>query len=266
MKKVVIIYDNRMIPNKKIQTIIGNQKYGNIVLKRETLFEKYNKIFSEVECIEDVIILNNEIEKDILLNKLSTYNGVNFMHISSNIIYTNIEEMKIIINKAGYAEENIIVKSTDNGIIIYKNIHDYKFFLQNSKIEEEKYDEMESNSFVNLEKYNEFLKYISGGFDARFFNSMKSDDNIVIKSSRDKEKMKKESMYYQLLPDEMKKWMVMPYNYQETEDGASYTMERLFVPDLAIRWTHGAIDENEMKNILEKVFYYINTRKSKNCR
>lgn len=263
MKKVVIIYDNRMIPNKKIQTIIGNQKYGNIVLKRETLFEKYNKIFSEVECIEDVIILNNEIEKDELLNKLSTYNGVNFMHISSNIIYTNIEEMKIIINKAGYAEENIIVKSTDNGIIIYKNIHDYKFFLQNSKIEEEKYDEMESNSFVNLEKYNEFLKYISGGFDARFFNSMKSDDNIVIKSSRDKEKMKKESMYYQLLPDEMKKWMVMPYNYQETEDGASYTMERLFVPDLAIRWTHGAIDENEMKNILEKVFYYINTRKSK---
>lgn len=263
MRKVVIVYDNTVVPNRKIQTIIGNQKYGEIVLKRETLFEKYNKIFEGEECIENVVILNSIEDKEKLIDKLSQYNDTNFMHIFSNVIYTNKEELSIIIQKACYVEENIVVKSTDTGIIIYRNLNDYKFFLQNSKMEESKYGEMESESFVNLEKYNEFLKYISGGFDARFFNSIKSNDNVVIKSSKDKEKMKKEYTYYQLLPDEMKKWMIMPYNYQESEERASYTMERLFVPDLAIRWTHLAIDEDEIRNILEKSFYYIETRKSK---
>ena len=56
--------------------------------------------------------------------------------------------------------------------------------------------------------------------------------------------------------------MVAPYNYEETEE-ASYTMERLYVPDIAIRWVHGAITEKELRNILEKTFYYINSRKSK---
>ena len=37
MKMVVVVYDNRIVPNKKIQTIIGNQNYGNIVLKREKI-------------------------------------------------------------------------------------------------------------------------------------------------------------------------------------------------------------------------------------
>lgn len=264
MKKVLIVYDNRIVPNRKIQTIIGNQKYGDIVLKRETLFDKYKKIFDKEECIENVIILNNELEKEKLLKVLVKYDNVNIINISANIIYTNYEEMKIIINKSCFAQENMIIKSTDNGIIIYKDINDYMRFLESSNIDENEYEKMDSNSFVNLEKYNEFLKYISGGFDARFFNSVKSDDNVVIKSSKDKEKMKKEYTYYQLLPAEMKKWMVMPYNYTEIEESASYTMERLFIPDLAIRWTHGAIDENELRNILEKAFYYINTRKTKN--
>ncbi len=262
MKMVVVVYDNRIVPNKKIQTIIGNQNYGNIVLKRETLFSKYEKIFKEENCIEEVIRIDSEEDRDNFLQRINKFKINNFIHISSNIIYTNAEEMKIIINKAGYVEENIIVKSTDNGIAIFNNATDYVDYLKNGIINSQKFEQMESDSFVNLENYNEFLKYISGGFDARFFNSMKSDDNLVIKSSKDKNKIKKEYTYYQLLPASMKKWMVMPYDYTENEDSASYTMERLFIPDLAIRWTHGAIDESELRNILDKTFYYINTRAS----
>lgn len=107
------------------------------------------------------------------------------------------------------------------------------------------------------------MRYISGGFDARFFNSMISDENIVIKKSIDKEKIKKEYTYYHLLPDKAKKWMVMPYSYKETDEYASYEMERLYMPDLAIRWVHGAIEKREMENILDKLFFYITTRESK---
>ena len=44
---------------------------------------------------------------------------------------------------------------------------------------------------------------------------------------------------------------------------ASYTMERFFMPDLAIRWTHGAISVDEFEKILDRLFYYINTRSRK---
>jgi len=95
-----------------------------------------------------------------------------------------------------------------------------------------------STAFFNLGIYSNFMQYISGGFDTRFFNSVKGDEFTVIKSSTDKKKIKAEYQFYQLLPDYMKTWFVMPYDYQETTKEASYKMERLHITDLAIRWVH----------------------------
>ena len=75
--------------------------------------------------------------------------------------------------------------------------------------------------------------------------------------------MKMEYNYYWLLPEHMKSFMVMPYDYQETPEWASYTMERMPMTDIAIRWTHGAIDNEELKNILDKTFYFLNNRAQK---
>lgn len=52
----------------------------------------------------------------------------------------------------------------------------------------------------------------------------------------------------------------MPYNYKEYNESASYTMERMPMTDIAIRWTHGAIDIEEFNRILDKTFYFINSR------
>lgn len=117
---------------------------------------------------------------------------------------------------------------------------------------------------MDISNYNNLLTYISGGFDARFFNSLEGNEYIVTKKSTNKKKIKQEYCYYGLLPDDMKKWMVMPYDYKEDEKTAQYTMERLHMTDIAIRWTHGAIDEEEFINILNKAFYYIVNRTQKN--
>ena len=55
----------------------------------------------------------------------------------------------------------------------------------------------------------------------------------------------------------------MPYNYQEEKDYASYTMERMPMTDIAIRWTHGAIDEEEFVKIMDKIFYFFSIRNEK---
>lgn len=72
-------------------------------------------------------------------------------------------------------------------------------------------------------------------------------------------------MFYRLIPDDMKVWFVMPFNYQETNKDASYTMEHLHMTDLAIKWVHGSIDHDEFDEILDKYFYFFTHRHAKIC-
>ena len=108
-----------------------------------------------------------------------------------------------------------------------------------------------------------FLTFITGGFDARFFNALEGDEYTVTKRSSKKEKIRAEYEFYYLLPDAMKMWFVMPYDYKEDENGASYTMERFHMTDIAIRFVHGAVGTEELRDILDKLFYFIHLRTEK---
>jgi hypothetical protein len=63
----------------------------------------------------------------------------------------------------------------------------------------------------------------------------------------------------------MKFWFVMPFNYQEEENRASYTMERLHMTDIAIKWVHGSMDEAEFENLMDKYFFFFKSRHAKDC-
>ena len=78
-------------------------------------------------------------------------------------------------------------------------------------------------------------------------------------------KIKAEYSFYHLLPEDMKIWFVMPFNYQESEKSASYTMERLHMTDLAIKWVHGSMDESEFEDLMDKYFYFFTSRHFKEC-
>ena len=78
-----------------------------------------------------------------------------------------------------------------------------------------------------------------------------------------KNKIKAEYTFYHLLPDDMKFWFVLPFDYREDDEKASYTMERLHTTDLAIKWVHGSVDEAEFRKILDKYFYFFKSRHEK---
>ena len=108
-----------------------------------------------------------------------------------------------------------------------------------------------------------FIQVVAGKFDARYFNSLTGDDYTLVKTSTNKRKIKSEYTFYHLLPEDMKFWFVMPFNYRENNEKASYTMERLHMTDLAIKWVHGSIDTVEFQKILDKYFYFFKCRHSK---
>lgn len=266
MKKVVIIYDDTVEVLPRIKTIIGKNSYGDIVLKRKNLFDRFKEIIEKSKCNYQLIRLNNLDEiNDEFLNK--TDNKIVF-HYFSNCPVSDVENFSLFINKLGYAKDNFMVYSNSLVGLIFENKNKYVEFLENYKYDKKiegyiSFEKMKIEKCMDISNYQDLLYYISGGFDARYFNSISGDEYTVVKSSADKKKMKMEYTYYHLLPDKIKKWMVMPYNYIEEENKASYEMERMPMTDIAIRWTHGAVDIEEFKTILDKAFYFINERPQK---
>ena len=269
MKDIIFVYDNINMPNKRIKTIIGDKSFAEILLKRKKLYEKYIEELEDKKYIKASYRVDDINSLLGLKQVLNGYENVNIVHLFSNFIFTDVEQFNVLIEKSRFINERVIVKKNEKAILfMFNNIKDYNRFIDNYNMKDELLESNENSniiteSFVNLQDFDSFLRYISGGFDARFFNSMITDENIVIKKSNNIEKIKKEYTYYQLLPEEEKKWMVMPYNYEENGEYASYMMERIYMPDLAIRWIHGAIDINEFGKILDKLFFYIKNRKTR---
>lgn len=274
--KLICIYDNHFQPNIFIKNIIGNKSFGEVILKRKSIKDKFFQFIRKQEEIDEVIELDYEWQIEAVLSKIKTYgNDTHIIHIFSNFVISDENEMKIWIKKLEYIEENYILTSNAGTpiLIMMNSVREYIELLAaygnllnnldtyfNNNIGKNFID-LTTSAFFDIAIHENFLQYISGGFDARFFNSLKSDEFIVTKSSKDKRKIKAEYTFYHLLPDEMKKWFVMPYNYQEFEDCSSYDMERYHMTDLAIRWVHGAINLDELEKLLEKAFYFIVTRK-----
>ena len=127
----------------------------------------------------------------------------------------------------------------------------------------EGYTAIESDAFIDLSDVANFRSFITGGFDARFFNYLSGDEYTVEKTSQKKDKLKAEYTFYELLPDDMKQWFVRPFDYREDGDRASYKMQRYHMTDLAIRYVHGSVSLSEFRDILRILFYFLAHRKSR---
>lgn len=288
MEKLICIYDNHFLPNIFIKNIVGDKTFGEIILKRKTVKDKFNNFIKKENIFDEVLYLDYEWQLNALLEKLKRYDAnTRVLHIFSNFLILNEEFVQVIMKKLKYIEEDYVYVFNKNNLIenieekpilfMKKTLLEYCSFIKNyestlnildvytiknSYINFKKI-EIDSGIFFDISLYNQFLKYISGGFDTRFFNSVKGDNYIVTKKSKNKQKIKSEYKYYYLLPEGMRKWFVMPYNYNEYSEFASYEMERYHVTDLAIRWVHGAITLEEFTLLLERVFYFITHREIK---
>lgn len=264
MGKIVLVYDNTATASERVRTIIGNKNFGDMVLKRKKLYQIVEDSIKNIkQDIEFKKIDIKEQFKEIELYPKDT----TFFHLLSNSAIMNMQEFEIILEKLKYVNETTIIDCNGTKGVIFSDKNLYVEFLKeyiNTKsFDSIKGNRLQTNIFTNLTDYNNLIMYISSGFDARYFNSIQGNNYTVTKKSSDKKKMKMEYTYYWLLPESMKSWMVMPYDYKEEENYASYTMERMPMTDIAIRWTHEAIDINEFKCIMDKTFYVLSSRKKR---
>ena len=139
----------------------------------------------------------------------------------------------------------------------------YEAYLSTEDEELKSAEEIVTDALLDLSDIRNFRQFITSGFDARFFNALSGDEYTVVKSSVNKEKIRAEYEYYRLLPEEMRMWFAQAFNYKEDENEASYSMERFHMTDLALRFVHGAIEEEEFRQLMDKLFFFLLHRKSR---
>ena len=268
MKKVIVVYDDSFMPNKEIRTITGDKTYGETIFKRVTLKNRMKDEIAKNKAVLAMLSLEDaksaeKLNKDLISIAIDPAN-TSVVYLYSNYGLADTKEFQNLLTKACYVEDVFTAGSGEKTAAVL--LPDVKTCLVQLELLQQRKvtgDRIETEAFMDLSVLGNFLTFITSGFDARFFNALAGDEYTVTKKSTKIEKIKSEYNFYYLLPENMKMWFVMPYDYKEDAQSASYTMERFHMTDIAIRFVHGAVSKEELSEILDKLFYFVQLRKSK---
>lgn len=270
--KILVVFDDTNEKSEIIKDIIGKRSFGDVIVKKRRLesyfCESLRSMFPDFDFVHVKSVFEfNELAKN--LEPLDEKTKI--LHFFSNFIISDSENAKLSLKKLLFIEKPYRVISAGSlCALMFPNPKDYADFLAAALSEEstlsasQRIDgKFETGGLCDIGVVGNFIQVVAGNFDARYFNSLRGDEYTLVKSSANKRKIKAEYQFYHLLPDDMKFWFVMPFNYIEDSEKASYTMERLHVTDLAIKWVHGSVDGPEFAKILDKYFYFFKSRHSK---
>ncbi len=265
MKKIIVIYDDSMMPEAEIGTITGQKSYGDTIFKRVTLKNRMKEAMETQKAVVDFLVYRKESDQIAIFDYLTKVgNDTAVLHLYSNFAKGNAAEFDGLLTKASYLNRSYVATCGEKpAMVLFDTVGSYKDAFEQVISRLYQADEIVTSAFTDLSIRANFLTFITGGFDARFFNALEGDAYTVTKKSSKKDKIKSEYDFYYLLPDHMKMWFVQPYDYREEKEFASYTMERFHMTDIAIRFVHGAVSVSELQDILDKLFYFVKQRQRK---
>ncbi|MBR5419869.1 MAG: hypothetical protein IK115_01830 [Lachnospiraceae bacterium] len=273
--KTIIIYDDTGRKSEVIADIIGERGFADVVVKKRRLEEYYrdellkeypDAVWKRLRSVYEYTALIKELE-------LLSSEDARILHCFSNYLISDAHAAGLSFKKLPYVDDCFALLSEKRSVAgMFPNVREYLSFCRAVTGGAHAWDlirNMKEHSpidgVVDIGTIGNFIQCITGNFDSRYFNRFRGNEYTLVKSSSDKKKIKAEYTFYHLLPDDMKFWFVIPFDYRETETEASYTMERLHMTDLAIKWVHGSMDSSEFEELLDKYFYFFASRHSKDC-
>lgn len=273
--KVVVIYDDTGRKSEVITDIIGEKGFGDVVVRRRRLEEYYQE---EMEKTYSGVVwkrIHSPFEYAGLIKELEVLNAgdVKLMHCFSNYFISDGKKASLSFRKLAFIDGTYGVLDGKRAVAaMFPSVDAYIMFCKKILSGQKAWDLIrdmqdffEIEGLIDIGVTGNFIQCITGNFDSRYFNSLKGNEYTIVKSSTNKQKIKAEYHFYHLLPEDMKFWFVMPFSYRETDESASYTMERLHMTDLAIKWVHGSMDEAEFEELMDKYFFFFKSRHRKKC-
>lgn len=272
--EMIVYFDDTGEKSEIIKDVIGNKGFSDIVVRKKKLGDYYhdslNKIFPKAEW-KYIHSIFEYYELSKKLEDRSDHTRV--LHCFSNYLISDEERALLSFEKLPFVDEPYRVMCGKKvAAVMFPNISSYVTYCSSvckhktsKDAAKEISESFDIEGLIDISVIGNFIQCITGNFDSRYFNSLKGNEYTLVKSSSNKKKIKSEYTLYHLLPEDMKFWYVMPFNYQETEHSASYTMERLHMTDIAIKWIYGSIDESEFEELMRKYFFFFQSRHKKEC-
>lgn len=272
-KSIIIIFDDREIASGEIRGLVGERQYGDIIFKRRTLFEHFRSCVPEW-ALKNFVRVRNEKDVAKLKSQVEDNSGaIAVCFISGRAGFGEAERISQFIERLPYAEEDFTDRLYKPLITFIANAHHLDDFW-------DKYIErplhlwpkawhssqrLQSIQPMDLGKISDFLLFTSGSTATRHFNKVKIDEYFYTKSSSDRGKMKAEYLYYSLVPETMRPWLIESFDFQENEKTASYKMLRYYLADAALQWVHGAFNVEAFKPFVDRLVFFISQRPKKSC-
>lgn len=273
--KIYAVYDDTVRKSEIIADIIGEKGFADVIVKKKKLEEYYRANIERIYRDTEWKRIHSVFEYGDLVKSLEPFrdSDAKVIHCFSNYIFADDGAAFLTLEKLRFIDDPYRVMDGKRvAAAMFPSIDEYIKFCRAVIAGQKSWDAAKSindsmniSGLIDIGGINNFIQCITGNFDSRYFNSLKGNEYTLVKSSSNKKKIKAEYNFYHLLPEDMKVWFVMPFNYQETEDSASYTMERLHMTDLAVKWVHGSIDESEFESIMDKYFYFFTNRHFREC-
>lgn len=273
--KIWIVFDDTGKKSEVITDIIGEKGFAQVVVKKRRLESYYQESVGKLYPEAEWKWVHSLFQFEELAGELERLSGeeLRVLHCFSNFLISDEKKVLLSYEKLRYVDEPYRVLSGNQiAAVCFPDAGSYLAYCGLIRSGKRPFEGAKSvkeafsiEGLVDIGRIGNFIQCITGNFDSRYFNSLQGDEYTLVKSSKNKKKIKSEYTYYYLLPEDMRFWYVMPFDYEEDEAQASYRMERLHITDLAIKWVHGSVDEEEFEELMDKFFYFFRSRHQRSC-
>lgn len=276
MNRVWMVYDDSNLPGQEIGAIVGNRRFGKILIGKQPVEERMRSLFSA--ALPEAVLFHLEsadaieaLYERITAQQTRETGRTRVLHFFSDYLDLQREVAIPLIQSASYAERTYAARQNGRSVFYaFPSVEEYCNFLCRAmeaggthlpELSENAGDiQLCGGEFLWIGAQEGLVLSLTSKYDARYFNHLISETDIVTKSSTNIEKLRAEYQFWHLLPDEMKIWFVMPFDFREDGKYASYRMERLYLPNLAVKYVHGAMDDEEFEAFLQRYFRFLHVR------
>jgi hypothetical protein len=270
-----VVYNNMTPPSDNIRALIGIDNFGALLFRRRTLLN-WLQTSAQSAGLAPVIELQRPADRMDLDRRLRNgeWGDHLFLVCPSHVVSSKgYEAVTLFLRQAVYSPGGMLLPAEGgadwSGWLLltapllreYLHMHsegDLPGFVdQHGRELLRARDRM---SLIDINDDATLLKFLGGAFDLRFFNSIERSEYILTKRSTDQAKLEREFRFFDLLPPRMQMFFIRPFDFEMGNGWASYRMERLHVPDMALQWLHGALGEAEFARFMDRIFNFISTR------
>ncbi len=271
---VNFIYNDLNHVQRYLSDILGIEKYGDITINVNPNYQIVKKI---VTRLDNFVFHHFRNANDI--KEFDKRNSPNTTIIfDSSIFVIDNAEFEILLQRVVLVERNIIFPFRNRDELLY-----YPFFVLNN-YSGSAIDLNNKQAFVKnptyfvinsikdteefilpdfllyIDSFEEFMKLYQRQHKSRYFNQLTNVDDLIIKSSNNSEKIRKEYNYYYALPKRMQRHFVQPFDLLTDKNKSSYSMQLYQVPDVALLWIHQSLSNEHFKNFMSKIFSFLESR------